>query len=189
MTRTQRSAVLVLLLFVTGSGSRVAAHSGPPFPIESDRLAGPYRVSIWTDPDTTDDGTPGGQFWVMIAPRDPTVTLPPGTAARVAAASADRPGDAAPVSASASPVRGDPSTQFAALLFEHEGPYQVHVQITGPLGEASVDSQVMATFDLRPAPVLLLVYLLPFVLVGLLWMKRLVSRRRAAIESLPAGKP
>jgi len=37
---------------------------------------------------------------------------------------------------------------------------------------------VEATYDLRPAPALLAVYLLPFLLVGFLWTKRLLQRRR-----------
>jgi len=32
------------------------AHSGPPFPIVTDVVRAPYTISIWTDPDTTDDG-------------------------------------------------------------------------------------------------------------------------------------
>ncbi|HET7217087.1 MAG TPA: hypothetical protein VFJ02_03530, partial [Vicinamibacterales bacterium] len=42
------------------------AHEGPPFPILSNYPAGSYVVSIWTDPDTTDDGSARGQFWVKL---------------------------------------------------------------------------------------------------------------------------
>ncbi len=44
------------------------AHSGPPYPVVSNQVAGPYRLSVWTDPDATDDGSAGGQFWVTIEP-------------------------------------------------------------------------------------------------------------------------
>ena len=60
-----RLALSCGLLFVAGAAS---AHDGPPYPIVSNQVAGAYRISIWTDPDTTDDGTAGGQFWVMIDP-------------------------------------------------------------------------------------------------------------------------
>jgi len=56
--------VALALLIPLLTPSRAAAHSGPPFPIVADRVAGTYRVSIWTDPDATDDGSAGGQFWV-----------------------------------------------------------------------------------------------------------------------------
>jgi hypothetical protein len=42
-----------------------------------------------------------------------------------------------------------------------------------------VESEVDATYDLRPAPALLLLYLMPFVAVGLLWAKLLLRRRSA----------
>jgi hypothetical protein len=44
------------------------AHAGPPFPIVTDAVRGPYTISIWTDPDATDDGSSGGQFWVVLTP-------------------------------------------------------------------------------------------------------------------------
>ena len=53
------------------AASVAGAHNGPPYPIVSDRLAGPYLVSIWTDQDTTDDNSTGGQFWVRVAEVEP----------------------------------------------------------------------------------------------------------------------
>ena len=159
------------------------AHSGPPFPIVSDRAAGAYSISIWTDPDTTDNGTAGGQFWVMIAPLNRSSATPAGTRATVLAAPLDRTGQA--TSASAEPVRGDPSTQFAAIVLDHEGRFRVEITVDGPLGRATIDSEVAATYDLRPPPLMILVYLMPFVLVGLLWTAVLVRRRRAVSPGSP----
>jgi len=35
----------------------------------ADRLSpGQYKISIWTDPDATDDGSAAGKFWVMVDP-------------------------------------------------------------------------------------------------------------------------
>ena len=48
----------------------------------------------------------------------------------------------------------------------------------GPLGEASVDAEVDATYDLRPPPLTIAVYLLPFLLVGGLWLKLLLRLKR-----------
>ena len=154
----------------------VTAHNGPPFPIVQDRIAGGYRVSLWTDPDTTDDGSAAGQFWVRLEPGRGTGALPPGTHARVAVRPLDRPGP--PNESAATPVNGDVTNQFAAVVLDHEGRFAVHVTIAGPLGDATVDSEVSATYNLRPPPLLLLVYLIPFVAIGVLWL-RVVARRRA----------
>jgi hypothetical protein len=79
----------------------------------------------------------------------------------------------------ADPVKGKVGRQFVALVIDHEGPFGVHLTIDGPLGRAVVDSQVDATYDLRPAPWLIALYLLPFLAIGALWGKVLLRRRRA----------
>ena len=61
---------------------------------------------------------------------------------------------------------------------DHEGRFDVRVTVDGPLGRVELSSAVDATYDERPAPILLLVYMLPFVAIGLLWIARL--RRRGA---------
>ncbi len=66
---------------------------------------------------------------------------------------------------------------------DHEGPFAVRVAIDGPLGPAEVTSAVDATYDLRPAPVLFVVYLLPFLVLGFFWVK--VLRRRRALTRAP----
>jgi hypothetical protein len=86
------------------------------------------------------------------------------------------------------PVDGDLSRQYAALVMDHEGPFGVHVTIQGAWGRADVDAQVQATYDLRPARPLLALYLLPFLLVGFLWTKLLLRRRRVR-RGGPSGPP
>ena len=63
-----RSALLLGTAMWLTLPIRVLGHDGPPYPIVSDQRAGPYVISVWTDPDTTDDGTAGGQFWVTFEP-------------------------------------------------------------------------------------------------------------------------
>lgn len=176
MTRRVITALLVVLAGAAWFGGAVEAHSGPPFPIVSDRIAGAYRISIWTDPDTTDDGKAAGQFWVVLDSADGKSAIPEATQATVAIRPLDREGPAR--EARAERVNQSVARQFVALLMDHEGPFAVHVTIDGPLGRVSVDSQVDATYDLRPAPGLIALYLLPFVLVGGLWVKVLLRRRR-----------
>ena len=172
---TARTLPIAFMLAIVGSSAIVKAHSGPPFPITSDQTVGPYVVSIWSDPDTTDDGSAGGQFWVRIHPASKGQALPETTRATVTITPVESEG---PVhSASASPVRGDITNQFAALVMDHEGPFAVRVNIDGPLGAATVTASVDATYNLRPPRWLFVVYLLPFVLVGLLWGRLLIRRR------------
>ena len=156
-----------------------AAHSGPPYPVISQQMAGAYRVSVWTDPDATDDRSAGGQFWVVIEPGG-TGTIPAGTRARVAIRPLDRNEPFA--EASAAPVDGDVTRQYAGLVMDHEGPFGVRVVVDGPWGGATLETQVQATYDLRPPLPLLLVYLLPFLAAGFLWTMRLVRRRQARKE-------
>ena len=174
---TARSAyaptlALATLLIAAPAG----AHSGPPYPVISHQTAGVYRLSVWTDPDATDDTTKGGQFWVVIE-SSRAEAIPPGTQARVAVRPLDRAGPF--VEALAAPVDGNASRQYAALVMDHEGPFGVRVAVDGPWGAATVDTMVAATYDLRPPLPLLAVYLLPFLAVGFLWTLRLVRRRRA----------
>jgi hypothetical protein len=157
----------------------VDAHAGPPFPIVSDRQAGPYVISVWTDPDTTDDGSAGGQFWVTLRVRAAAESIPEATRAVVAIRPLDRAGAAQ--RAAASPVRGDVTNQFAGVVLDHEGRFAVHVTVEGPLGVGAVEAVVDATYDLRPPPFMLALYLVPFVLVGLLW-GRLLLRRRGGLR-------
>jgi len=159
------------------------AHSGPPFPIVTDVVRPPYTISIWTDPDATDNGTPGGQFWIVIASSTKGATLPAETRATVSvrpSAQPSSPSQETVQSARTEPVRGDVTNQFGAVLMDHEGPYAVHVEVTGPIGHASIDAMVEATYDLRPPPYMLVWYLFPFLLAGFLWT-RLLLRRRAGL--------
>jgi hypothetical protein len=168
---------MALTCALLGAARPAGAHDGPPYPIISNQLFGAYRISVWTDPDTTDDGTPGGQFWVMIDPADAGTPLPPDLRAQVTVRSLDRPGDA--LTASATPISSDPSRQFAALLMDHEGRFSVRVEVESVAGRVSMDSEVQATYDLRPSRLVLVVYLIPFLLVGFLWTMLLIRRRRA----------
>ncbi len=175
MTRRARLAALLALAAVSRGGPALHAHSGPPFPILSSQAAGPYRVSIWTDPDTTDDGKAAGQFWIVLDAPDGRTAIPADTRARVSIRPLDRPG--AVREGQAAPVDGAVTRQFVALAMDHEGPFGVHVTIDGPLGAAAVDAQVSATYDLRPPPWLFVLYLFPFAALGALWMKVLWRRR------------
>ena len=165
----------------------VHAHSGPPFPIVSDVKAGPYVVSIWSDPDTTDDETAAGQFWTRVHPAGSGAALPEAT--RVTLSVRPRDGRGVERTAAAAPVRGDITNQFAAVVLDRETRFAVAVDIAGPLGAARVTGAVDATYDLRPPRARFLLYLLPFVLVGLLWGRLILRRRSAPAPETPRRRP
>jgi hypothetical protein len=177
MTRRVRVAVRFwTIVCVMTAGVVVRAHSGPPFPIVSNRITGGYDVSLWTDPDATDDGSAAGKFWVMLDPARKGSALAPDTRVIVSIWPLDRQG---PVrTGRAEPVGHEASRRFVTLVMDHEGRYAVRITIEGPLGAAEVEAAVDATYDLRPHPIMLALALLPFLLVGFLWVKLLLRRRQ-----------
>jgi hypothetical protein len=164
------------------------AHSGPPFPIVTDAVRGPYTISIWTDPDATDDGSAGGQFWIVLSLSPKATRIPPETRVTVSVRAVTGPTQRrGAVSAIAAPVRGDMGNQFAGLVMDHEGPYEVRVMIDGPLGPATIDSRVDATYDLRPPAYMLAWYLVPFLFAGVLWTRLILRRRKLPVLSKVEG--
>ena len=178
---------LVTALALLSVPTVLHGHSGPPFPIVTDAVRGPYTISIWTDPDATDDGSAGGQFWIVIGPSAKGAALPADTRATVRVSPSNQP---SPGSSSATgqtdPVRGDLTNQFASVVMDHEGPYAVHVEVTGSLGHTTIESMVDATYDLRPPPYMLIWYLVPFLLAGGLWTRLLLRRRAGLPRRSPA---
>jgi len=183
----------VFFMCALAIASSALAHSGPPFPIVSTDTRGPYSISIWTDPDSTDNGVAAGQFWIIIEPASKETSIPEATRATVTVRPLDSTPSAGPrasdaaMHATTEPVRGDVTNQFAVVTLDHEGPFAVHVDVNGPLGPAAVDSRIDATYDLRPPPYMIALYLGPFLLAGLLWT-RLLLRRRAARRLGHSGK-
>ena len=178
---TRADGAVVGLAAPRGSAITMAARrrprtEGPPFPIASTQAVGPYEVSVWTDPDTTDDGTAAGRFWVTLVRRRRRRRAGRHRASVLSIHSAI--GRVRTVSAPVAADRPGPRRRFVALLMDHEGPFRVHVAIDGPLGHADIDAGVDATYDLRPAPLLMVVFVMPFALVGFLWIKLLWKRRQ-----------
>ena len=173
-----RWTALSLVIVIAVWQAVAYAHSGPPYPIVEDRIVGAYQVSLWTDPDATDDQSAAGKFWVTLRPARTDQRIPSDTRVDVRIRPLDRTGGER--TARAEPINRDSGRQFAALVMDHEGPFAVHVAIDGALGPGTLDAHADATYDLRPAPALIGVFLLPFVLVGIVWGKLLIKRRMHA---------
>ena len=185
-----------MVLVVIASSAALSAHNGPPYPIVSNRIAGNYKVSLWADPDATDDGSADGRFWVTVNAARKGDPLPPDTQTRISIWPIESPG--AVRTASADPVEREPSRRFASFVIDHEGRYGVKATIDGSLGPAEVEAVVDAAYDQRPQPFTIILFVMPFLLIGFVWVKLLMRRGvgrygsqigRGGSSDPPSGRP
>jgi hypothetical protein len=175
LTRPVRKAGLAGCLLLAAS-LVLKAHNGPPFPVITDRAVGNYIVSLWADPDASDEGDADGRFWVVVTPAAKGTALPADTVVRIAIWPIEH-HDAIRIETAHADDR-EPSRRSAAFVIDREGKLGVKATIAGSLGPAEIESVVDAEYDARPRPLLIAVFALPFVLIGFVWIK-LVLRRRA----------
>ena len=157
--------VIVLLLAQTA-----IAHEGPPFPLFVDQNVDRYVVSLWSDPDVGD-----ALFFVIVNTPD---QLPADLQVQIGVQPASGrlpeafyPGERESVSG---------QVQYRALVhFDAEELWRVRVRLQSSQGNAETITTVEATppgygrWDL-------LLYLFPFLAVGVLWaiaMIRKIKRR------------
>ncbi|HEV7680918.1 MAG TPA: hypothetical protein VGO68_02255 [Pyrinomonadaceae bacterium] len=156
----------LLLLLISGS---VSGHDGPPFPIIVDQKAGPCMISLWADPDV---GT--GTFFVLVnAP--PGGAIPSDLKIDVGAQPAS--GRLAEAFYSAARENLSGQVQYKALVpLDAQESWRIRVHLQSAQGSGEAIAAVEAT-----PPGLgrwdLLVYLLPFLAVGLLWFIAVVRKR------------
>lgn len=171
----RHSARYALPFFIFCLFARTAsAHEGPPFPLFVDQKVDRYLVSVWTDPDV---GT--AQFFVIIS----------------AQGAGEVPADLR-VQIGVQPVSGRLTEKFyvaqrenlqqqiqykAEVHFDAEELWRVRVRLESAQGNAETVATVEATppgygrWDL-------LLYLFPFLAIGILWGIALIRkiRRRPA---------
>jgi len=163
--RPLATAALTLLLALPAR-----AHNGPPFPIiENHRMAG-CVISLWTHPDI---GT--GTFFVLVDPV-PGGKIPDGLKVEIGIQpESDRLAEVVYPA-----VREDSRGQVeynVSAQFDRDEFYRVRLILRSSRGTEEALSRVEATppgygrWDL-------LLYLLPFLAVGLLWFRGLWRRRR-----------
>ena len=170
MLKASLRSLLLMAGLTFANGARVVAHEGPPYPILVDKTLGPCVVSVWADPDV---GT--GTFFFILEPT-PGGRLPDDVRVELGV----RPVSGRLPEAVYAAVRED---QGGRVQFKAEVPFdaqelwraRVLLQSAQGGGEAAADVEVTppgyGRWDL-------LIYLLPFVAVGALWLRALVRRRR-----------
>ena len=165
------SLYAVALVFLVST--RTFAHDGPPFPIVVDQQVGPCVISVWTDPDIG-----RGSFFVMTQPSangcvpdnltvhlwvQPVSGRLPETAYR--AERADQGGQ----------------VQYNAYVnFDVQEQWRVRVKLDSPQGSGETTAYVEPT-----PPGLgrwdLLLYLLPFLAIGFLWLRAFFNKRKRSV--------
>lgn len=164
-----RLALVGLALAAWLPTGRVEAHEGPPFPLIVDQRVGPRLVSLWGDPDI---GT--ATFFVVMEPVDGD-ELPPSTSVRIGVRPVSGRLDEMVYDAEPQRVRYGARHMAEAELDRGEM-WRVRVVVDGPEG-GELTTEVEATPDGTIGPIGLVVYVLPFLAVGLLWLKSVLHRR------------
>lgn len=153
---------------------RTIAHEGPPFPIIVDEEVGPYLVSVWTDPDI---GI--GTFFIVMDPQ-----------------SGDDASDIKSIRVGVKPTSGrleeeiyaaesqrvrNGARYMAEVEFDKGEMWKVRIVLEGEDWEGELNSEVEATPDGTIGPIAVVIYALPFLAVGILWV-RAIMRRRETVE-------
>ncbi|HEU4509562.1 MAG TPA: hypothetical protein VFR78_15060 [Pyrinomonadaceae bacterium] len=164
-----RSALLIILLFA----HIAVAHEGPPYPLFVDKKVDPYIISVWTDPDV---GT--GLFFVIL-----TEPVNPPSDLRIQIGVQPVTGRLPEAFYNAEREQVQGQVQYRAeVQFDTEELWQVRVRLESAKGNAETVANVEVTppgygrWDL-------LVYLMPFLAIGLLWaiaMIRKIKQRQSA---------
>ena len=165
------AAIAILLLLASLAG----AHNGPPFAIVVDQKVGPCIVSVWTDPDIGQ-----GSFFVITEPpqngslpNDLTVQL-------VVQPTSGRLPETTYV-AQREDLRGQ--VQYKTMVnFDVQEQWRVRVLLHSAAGDAETVAFVEPTPDGFGRWDLLL-YLLPFLAIGFIWLRAFYSRARTRKNS------
>jgi hypothetical protein len=164
--------ILALGLWRLLAASPAAAHYGPPFPILVDRPAGPYVVSVWADPNI---GT--GTFFVILeAPKGKR--LPARTRVRIGVRPVTGRLPEVLYETELQPVRRG-ARYYTAVQFDQGGMWHVRCLVDGSEGGGELTADVEATPAGVLGPLGSLIYLVPFLGVGGLWLKAVLYRRKA----------
>jgi hypothetical protein len=154
------------LVFVFLLARTASAHEGPPYPLFVDQKVDQYVVSLWTDPDVGD-----ALFFVIVKGE-----LPPDFQVQIGVQPVSGRLPEAFYTGTRESVSGQ--VQYRAIVhFDAEEIWRVRVRLQSSEGTAETTTTVEATppgygrWDL-------LVYLLPFLAVGVLWAIAMIRKTK-----------
>jgi hypothetical protein len=149
--------------------AKADAHEGPPYAIIVDKPVGSYIVSVWGDPDV---GI--GTFYIILEPIEGH-TLPEDINVELTAQPVKQRLAEAHYAAVRDGVRG--RVQYKAEVpFDQEELWRIRVTLQSSQGTEAITTDVEVTppgygrWDL-------LIYLFPFVAIGLLWLRAVLRGR------------
>ncbi len=149
-----------------------AAHDGPPYPILVDEPILGAKLSVWADPDV---GV--GTFYLYFEDAEDGFSPPP---IRVGVRPLDEQREERSFEA-AVPGEKAPYGRIAEVEFDHRGPWRVRFLLDETPGQRELALDV----DVTP-PGLgafnLIWFLSPFLAVGLLWAKVVLSKRSGSVD-------
>ena len=163
----RRASLLLTLLVVLIFGHTTRAHEGPPYPLFADRDVGGHSVSVWADPDVGE-----ALFYVILF--EGHMPLPPDLRVQIGVqpVSGRLPEKFYP--AERENIKGQ--AQYRAQVhFDAEELWRVRVRLESAGGTAETFENVAATppgygrWDL-------LIYLVPFLAVGIVWGVAMVHK-------------
>ena len=166
MPRTLALTVYLILCIAVSA----AAHDGPPFPIIEDQNVGPCIVSVWTDPDIGE-----GSFFVITQP-PPNSSLPDDLTVQVAVQPISGRLPEATYTAERENLQGQ--VQYKAMVnFDVQELWRVRVTLKSSQGNGETTATVEPTPD-GLGRWDLLIYLLPFVAIGFIWLRAFLTKRK-----------
>lgn len=175
----KKKSVGVLLVLSLLLPTPASAHNGPPFPIIENKKVGPCIVALWTHPDV---GT--GAFYVFVEP------VPGGSVPndlKITIGVQPLTGRLPEVLYTAERVKSHGPLQYnAQAAFDRQELWRVRLVVQSSQGSGEATTQVEVTppgfgrWDL-------LFYLLPFLLVALLWFRGISRTRRRRNAQLQKG--
>ena len=158
----------LLLLIILAFARTTIAHEGPPFPLFVDQKVDRYVVSVWTDPDV---GT--ALFFVIVNAEN----LPPDLHVQIGVQPVS--GRLAEVFYPAERENVQGRDQYKSQVqFDAQELWRVRVQLQST---QSGNAETVATVEATPPGYGrwdLLIYLVPFLAVGLLWAMAMIRKVR-----------
>lgn len=162
--------IILLTAFLLSSFS--FAHEGPPFPILVDHAFGNSKISVWADPDTGSgtflfypEGTEHSQesliYEVKATPKDQTEPI-----LKSAALNAQ--------------TENGKTSYTATLPFPTEGWWDVTIHVKNKQNGDILTSAMIPVEVTPPGPskTEFAVYLVPFVLIGAIWIRVILYKRK-----------
>lgn len=164
--RVNHPSLLVLILVVLFVPTTTLAHDGPPFAIIVDQQVGPYKVSVWGDPDVGD-----GTFFII-----PSASTTSDLKFEIGVQPVS--GRLNEVTYSTERENLRDQVQYKGVVkFDAQEMWRVRVLMMSSQGSGETSFTVEATppgygrWDL-------LIYFIPFLAIGFLWVVAIVRKRR-----------